>query len=68
MNLLYSYTYIDTIVRIYIYIYIYIHNRIDRYRTISACHTPIPPTKSLGFGGFDSSKLLILKVGNSHVR
>ena len=30
--------------------------------------TPSPPTKSLGFGGFDSSKLLILRVGNSHVR
>ena len=29
---------------------------------------PSPPTKSLGFRGFDSSKLLILKVGNSHVR
>ena len=32
------------------------------------CFTPSPPTKSLGFGGFDSSKLLILKGGNSHVR
>ena len=30
--------------------------------------TPSPPTKSLGFGGFDSSKLLILRGGNSHVR
>ena len=27
-----------------------------------------PPTKSLGFRGFDSSRLLILKGGNSHVR
>ena len=26
--------------------------------------TPSPPTKSLGFRGFDSSKLLILKGGN----
>ena len=26
-----------------------------------------PPTKSLDFRGFDSSKLLILKGGNSHV-
>ena len=25
--------------------------------------TPSPPSKSLGFGGFDSSKLLILRVG-----
>ena len=29
---------------------------------------PSPPAKSLGFGGFDSSRLLILKGGNSHVR
>ena len=26
------------------------------------------PTKSLGFGGFDSSRLLMLRGGNSHVR
>ena len=30
--------------------------------------TPSPPTKTLDFGGFDSSRLLILKGGNSHVR
>ena len=30
--------------------------------------TPSPPTKSSGFRGFDSSKLLILRGGNSHVR
>ena len=30
--------------------------------------TPCPPTKSLGFEGFDSSRLLILRGGNSHVR
>ena len=29
--------------------------------------TPSPPTKSLDFKGFDSSKLLILKGGNYHV-
>ena len=34
----------------------------------SSAYTPSPPTKSLGFGGFDSSRLLILKGGNSHVR
>ena len=28
-------------------------------------YTPSPPTKSLGFGGFDSSRLLILRGGNS---
>ena len=27
-----------------------------------------PPTKSLDFRGFDSSRLLILRGGNSHVR
>ena len=32
------------------------------------CRTPGPPTKSLDFRGFDSSKLLILRGGNSHVR
>ena len=31
-------------------------------------NAPSPPTKSLGFGGFDLSRLLILKGGNSHVR
>ena len=36
--------------------------------TIAITITPSPPTKSLGFRGFDSSKLLILKGGNSHVR
>ena len=30
--------------------------------------TPSPPTKSSGSRVFDSSKLLILKGGNSHVR
>ena len=27
------------------------------------CYTPSPPTKSLDFRGFDSSGLLILRVG-----
>ena len=36
--------------------------------TVSPKATPSPPTKSFDFGGFDSSKLLILKGGNSHVR
>ena len=30
--------------------------------------TPSPPFKSLDFRGFDSSRLLILRGGNSHVR
>ena len=42
---------------VYIYIYIYIYEEF----------TPSPPTKSLGFEGFDSSRLLILRGGNSHV-
>ena len=39
-------------------------------RSISfiSCSTPSPPTKSLGLGVFDSSRLLILRVGNVHVR
>ena len=35
---------------------------------VVATNTPSPPTESLDFRGFDSSRLLILKVGNSHVR
>ena len=31
-------------------------------------YTPSPPIKSLGFRGLDSSKLLLLKGWNSHVR
>ena len=34
----------------------------------SACDTPSPPTKSFDFRGFDASRLLILRGGNSHVR
>ena len=30
--------------------------------------TPSPPTKSFDFRGFDSSRLLILRGGNFHVR
>ena len=33
--------------------------------TITA--TPSPPTKSSGFRGFDSSRLLILMGGNYHI-
>ena len=35
---------------------------------INCIFTPSPPTKSFDFRGFDSSRLLILRVGNSHVR
>ena len=74
------YTYIR--VHIYIYIYIYIHTYVvivishimikgwlsyEEFTRLAGT-TPSPPTKSLGFGGFDSSRLLILRGGNSHVR
>ena len=35
---------------------------------MAAYSTPSPPIKSLDFRGFDSSKLLVLKGGNSHSR
>ena len=73
-----------TCVYIYIHIYVYIHIHLMYYYspegalTVGArarpkgeppwMGTPSPPTKSLGFRGFDSSKLFILKGGNSHVR
>ena len=38
------------------------------FRVFLGRPTPSPPNKSLGFRGFDSSRLLILKGGNSHVR
>ena len=37
-------------------------------RRLAVARTPSPPTKSCDFRRFDSSKLLILKGGNSHVR
>ena len=40
----------------------------SRKRLSKSTHTPSPPTKSLDFRGFDSSKLLILRGGSSHVR
>ena len=40
----------------------------SRQYAASLDNTPSPPTKSAGFRGFDSSRLLILKGGNSHVR
>ena len=60
----------------YLYYISYIILRILSYASyvISVLHTyddlitPSPPTKSFDFRGFDSSKLLILEGGNSHVR
>ena len=44
-------------------------NSSDNIKTVAMIYnTPSPPTKSSGFRGFDSSRLLILRGGNSHVR
>ena len=61
-----------------VYIYICIHSwlpelrygamRWPRQAVEVVSGTPSPPIKSLDFRGFDSSKLLILRGGNSHVR
>ena len=57
---------------IYIYIYIYIYIMCIYIYIYISCdhlmHAPSPPIKGLGFEGFDSSRLLILRGGNSHVR
>ena len=42
-----------------IVIIIIIASIVDEYDNICRWFTPSPPTKSLGFGGFDSSRLLI---------
>ena len=36
-----------------------------QHRAAKRCNTPSPPTKSLDFRGFDSSRLIILIGGNS---
>ena len=61
---IYMFTYIYTHIHVcvYVYIYIYIHTHL-----VMVYHTPSPPTKSFDFRGFDSSRLLILKGGNSYV-
>ena len=70
-------TYTPVCIYIYIYIYIYICAYcicmyicmyVYIYEIRSDPITPSPPIKSLGFRGFDSSRLLILRGGNSHVR
>ena len=43
-----------------------LHPRWSQYAAFP--DTPSPPTKSFDFRGFDSSKLLILRGGNSHAR
>ena len=64
---IYIYIYMYLSLSLYIYIYIYIHTSPGRASCVLYV-TPSPPTKSFDFRGFDSSKLLILRGGNSHVR
>ena len=82
-HVLYIYIYIYIVIHVHVFIYIYtciythfsdphtrrslpartqIHVSVIRGRL-----TPSPPTKSFDFRGFDSSRLLILRGGNSHV-
>ena len=81
---IYIYTHVYIYIYIYIYTHIHITVNIRRRlagggrpprrdqgrpgRGRARPYTPSPPTKSLGFGGFDSSRLLVLRGGNSHVR
>ena len=78
------YIYIYVYIYIYIYVYEYDIPKLPRRgsrpkrrlrENTAITHTqttiiimPSPPTKSLDFRGFDSSRLLILRGGNSHVR
>ena len=73
-----------THIYIYIYIYMFIHIDTQQdwdcrklKVKIAEClglncggagYKPSPPTKSFDFRGFDSSRLLILRGGSSHVR
>ena len=44
------------------------NNDNSKHNHSNTSNTPSPPTKSLDFGGFESSRLLIQRGGNSHVR
>ena len=44
-----------------------LHLRDNAISELQVVRTPSPPTKSLDFRGFDSSRFLILRGGNSHV-
>ena len=44
------------------------HNKYNNDNNIYVRSTPSSPIKSLDFRGFDSSRLLILRGGNSNVR
>ena len=59
---------IYSIVSMVIAIFISMHDCIVIIIIIISSSMPSPPTKRLGFEWFDSSKLLIVRGGNSHAR
>ena len=63
----YIYIYVCSI-SLSLYIYVYIHTCICVYMQPNFPTKPSLPTNNFGFGGFDSSRLLILRGVNSHVR
>ena len=68
--------YVYVYIHIYIYIYICTSQRAaesdqpedPRAMNSKLPSTPSPPINIVDFRGFDSSRLLILRGGNSHVR
>ena len=40
----------------------------DMHEPSASATTPSPPIESLGFRGFDSSRLLVIFGGNYHIR
>ena len=68
MLCIYIYIYMNTHTYVCMYTYVYRPAFRKQAHRESTAHTPGPPTKSLDFRGFDSSRLLILRGGNSHVR
>ena len=70
---IYIYTHMYIYIYMYTYIYIYMNQGSERRESLAErptvpAITPSPPIKSLYFRGFDSSRLLILRGGNYHVR
>ena len=65
---IYIYIYICVLYYIIIVPIIIISSSSSSTRALCEGHTPSPPIKSLDFRRFDSSRLLILRGGNSHVR
>ena len=63
---IYTYVMIDNHIIIIIMIIIFSSAFLNVEHSNISC-TPSPPTKSLGFEGFDSSRLFTLRGGNYHV-